>query len=160
FAAGGRRAFSISRIFVETLASVVGGRANWGIPKDLAEFGSDRRPDGTEILSAQIDGRTIARLVVHPLGPCLPVDTAFLPLPMVQRMDGQWFHTALTLRGRAQLLDVVDIETDPTSVELPSLKGIHPLLAIKLNEFDITFPQPRVEPDRAAQGAERLSEPV
>ncbi|MGQ9908322.1 MAG: acetoacetate decarboxylase family protein [Candidatus Flexifilum sp.] len=160
FAIAGRRSFSISRIYVETLASVIGGRANWGIPKDLAEFNSDRRADGTEILSAHSDGRTIARLIVHPLGPQIPLDTAFMPLPMMQYMDGKFFHTPLTLRGRVQFLDVVHIETDPTGSELPPLTGVRPLLALKLNDFAVTFPQPRIEPDRAARAAERLSDPT
>src|SRR5213596_1104261 len=32
------RGFSITRIYVSTPASVASGRANWGIPKQLADF--------------------------------------------------------------------------------------------------------------------------
>jgi hypothetical protein len=35
---GGRKAWSVTRIYVSTWDSVVNGRRNWGIPKDLAEF--------------------------------------------------------------------------------------------------------------------------
>lgn len=159
FALGGRRDFSISRIFVDSLTSVIGGRANWGIPKDLAEFSSEIRDDGTEFLSARVDGREIASLIVHALGPAILIDTGFLPLTMMQRMDGRLFYTPLTLRGRAQFLDVVRVETDPTNAELPSLQGIRPLLAIKLSDFDITFPEPRIESDREALAVARLSDP-
>ena len=38
----GRRHASISRILVSTWASVVNGRANWGIPKDRADFSIER----------------------------------------------------------------------------------------------------------------------
>jgi len=160
FAIGGRRAFSISRIFVDSLTSLVGGRSNWGIPKDLAAFSSAMREDGTEFLSAQVDGREIARLVVHAVGPTIPLDTAFLPLTMMQRMDGRLFYTLLTLRGRAQFLDVVRAETDPTDVELPSLDGARLLLAVKLSDFDVTFPEPRIEPDRDALAETRVSDPA
>jgi len=59
FAFNGRRDWSISRIYVETLASVIGGRANWGIPKDLATFTTEQRPDGTEILGAAVDANVL-----------------------------------------------------------------------------------------------------
>lgn len=160
FALDGRRDFSISRIFVDSLTSVIGGRANWGIPKDLADFQRDVRADGTEFLSAHVDGREIAHLISHAVGPAIPIDTGFMPLTMMQRMDGRLFYTPLTLRGRAQFLDVVRVETDPTDVELPSLAGTRPLLAIKLSDFDITFPEPRIEPDREALAVARLSDPT
>src|SRR5574343_636748 len=40
----GQRHPSISRIFVSTMASVVNGRRNWGIPKDRCDFSIDWQP--------------------------------------------------------------------------------------------------------------------
>jgi hypothetical protein len=64
---------SITDIWVDSPASLAGGRALWGIPKDMAEFDMVHGPRfaGT----ASVDGRTIAeaRFRAAPAGPRLPV---------------------------------------------------------------------------------------
>lgn len=156
FAINERLSFSISRIFVETLDSVVGGRANWGIPKDLATFSGETRADGTERLQAHIDERPLADLYVHPLGPVITLDTAFMPITIMQRMHDRFFYTPLVLKAGVQWLDVIRAWTDETDAELPALAGHRPLAAVKLHDFDVTFPMPRIEVDAEA-AASRLS---
>ena len=65
----GRRHASISRILVSTWASVVNGRANWGIPKDRAEFDITRDAD-TERFRVADGDRELCRLDFEaPRGP-------------------------------------------------------------------------------------------
>jgi len=76
----------------------------------------------------------------------------------MQRRNGLIYYTALTLRARVRWLDVLRVWTDPTDAALPGLKTRRPLAALKLEDFHITFPLPRTEPDTAAAAAQ-LREP-
>ncbi|MGI9246260.1 MAG: acetoacetate decarboxylase family protein, partial [Steroidobacteraceae bacterium] len=75
--ADGRRHASISRIFVSTWASVVNGRANWGIPKDRADFAVTRGGERDRLAVADEKGREFCRLDFEsPRGPRLPLRTS------------------------------------------------------------------------------------
>jgi hypothetical protein len=144
FEVGGRTAFSISQIYVSSEASVVNGRANWGIPKDRADFEITKRATGEDVLRAGPADAPFAAMIARPGGPRLPLDTRALPLPLAQVWQGQVFRIGLTLRAGARWLDVVDWRAD--GAQFPSLAGLRPLAAVKLESFDITFPVPAIEP--------------
>lgn len=54
--AGARVAFVVSHIYVDSLASLHGGREIWGLPKELADFKWDARD-----VTVTQDGRTLLR---------------------------------------------------------------------------------------------------
>lgn len=141
---GGRSAFSISQIYVSSMTSVVNGRANWGIPKDRADISVETWPSGEEVLRAGPANDPFAELIARPGGPRLPVDTRALPLPIVQVWQGQIFRLGLTMQAQVRWLDVIRWHAD--GVRFPSLAGLRPLAAVKLENFAITFPVPEIEP--------------
>ena len=48
FRFGGQKLDTISKIYVSTMESVVNGRANWGIPKEKADFSFEKTDGGAE----------------------------------------------------------------------------------------------------------------
>jgi acetoacetate decarboxylase len=81
----------ISHIWVDDQESVNGGRGIWKLPKDLAEFRTDRRPDGSQRFSAHVDGTTLVRIASAP--PRFTTPSAGL-VPMISATDGgaqAWF---------------------------------------------------------------------
>lgn len=140
---GGRRAWSISQIYVSTEASAVSGRANWGIPKDCARFQFEARPTGEDILRAGPDGAPFAGLIARPGGPRLPLNSSAFPLPLAQVWNGQVFRFSLTIKAHVRWLDVIGWRAD--GAHFPALAGRRPLAAIKLDDFAITFPVASVE---------------
>jgi acetoacetate decarboxylase len=81
----------ISHIWVDDQQSVNGGRGIWKLPKDLADFHTDRRSDGSQRFSATADGATLVRLAAAP-----PLFTAPQPalVPMISASDAgsqPWF---------------------------------------------------------------------
>lgn len=71
--------YSISKIYVSTLESVLSGRKNWGIPKELADFSFALREDRTEQIKVTLDGQTIADCQLKSGRFGLPVTTSILP---------------------------------------------------------------------------------
>ncbi len=144
FQVGKRRYHSIARIYVSTMASVVSGRANWGIPKDQADFSIQTAEDGIDHLSAFAEGMPIARMAARPGRARLPVNTALCPVTLMQRYMGMIFYTPLRIRAGVRWLEVLQFESDPE--RFIDLGTARPLGAVKLDGFRITFPVPRTQP--------------
>lgn len=145
FQNGRKRQHSITRIFVESWESVVSGRANWGIPKFHCDFDTQLADDGTETLTARMDGEPFARFEVVQQLLKLPVNTQLCPITLTQRWQGQRFQTPLRVQAAVSLLDVRSIWTDGRC--LPDLRDQTPLGAVKLSHFRILFPTPDTTPD-------------
>ena len=81
----------ISHIWVDDQQSVNGGRGIWKLPKDLAEFHTDRRADGSQRFSARANGATLIKLAAAPPRVTAPVAAL---VPMISASDGgtqPWF---------------------------------------------------------------------
>jgi hypothetical protein len=139
----GRRAFSITRIYVSTEASVVSGRANWGIPKLLADFTWERVDARTEQVRATTsEGETFfeARLSVR-RWPALPFNTGWLPAQpaLIQRGNaGERLLTRPGGRGRLQLARIESLRIDGRC--FPDVGAFRPLLALRASNFRLVFP--------------------
>lgn len=142
---GGGKAWSVTRIYVSTWASVVNGRRNWGIPKDLAGFSRSRTAHG-ETLSVSVDEREVAQLQLAARGPALPVTTGLLPAAMrrlVQLHGGRRFTLAPGGHGRARPGRVLDMDSDPAL--FPDLSAGRALAALQVPRFTLNFPVAKVE---------------
>ncbi len=92
----GRRYYAIQTIYVSTQASVVNGRENWGIPKQLADFDIQETDEQTESWQVSVDGRTIFSATLESGVLRFPVNTIFNPFParlLQQHADGRLLST-------------------------------------------------------------------
>jgi hypothetical protein len=145
FRIGNARRWSISRIYVSTRASVVGGRANWGIPKELASFDLDGVADQRQRVTVSREDRMIASLEFEPFGPEIPVTTAWLParlLRLAQYRDGQTFEFTPAARGRMRPARLLGAESDPQAFPLPGSGRM--LGAFSVTSFEMEFPPSQV----------------
>ncbi|WP_229777830.1 hypothetical protein [Deinococcus seoulensis] len=152
----------VTRIVVSTEASVVWGRRNWGIPKELAAFGwsgsglgggpDGWRGEGGQVRVTGAGGEMLAHLGFRVGGPRVPVWTGVVP--------GAWRTLAqpdLTPEPdaagpRRTLLTTVQARGQVQAARLsavqgafhPALTGARPLLTLAAPEFRMVFPVPRV----------------
>lgn len=143
----GRRHASISRILVSTWDSVVNGRANWGIPKDRADFDIVRRPE-LERLTVTDGGRDICRLEFEQArGLRLPLTTSWLPsswLTLAQSYGGNVYYYAPQARGSMKTCRLLKWEFDGAS--FPDLTPATVLSALRIEDFSLQFPVATVAP--------------
>jgi len=142
FELGGRRRFSISKIYVSTEASVRGGIENWGIPKELATFARDRLDDGSEVFSVMRDDRTIFSSRLAPFGPRFPISSSLVPLTVAQERCGDLLITRSNARGSARLCRVRDLHVD--AAYFPDVTHVGPVVVLAVSDFRMTFPAPQV----------------
>lgn len=141
---GGVRFRSISRIFVSTMDSVVNGRRNWGIPKDLAEFEIERGKRSERVRIAA-GGKVFADLEFQRTRLSLPVTTATMPAPLRrlgQVLGGRHFLLSPSARGRAGLASLSSATVDP--LVFPDIGQGIPLVTAEITQFRMTFPDPTV----------------
>jgi hypothetical protein len=121
----GRPRATITEIWVDSEASRDGGRALWGIPKDLAELATD----------SPMSAPGIARAVLRP-GLRIPGRWP-VSLRLLQLLHGQPKTTGV--RGRTAIrLGRADWTPAPDG-PLGYLSGRRPLLTVTLTDFDIRF---------------------
>jgi hypothetical protein len=142
----GHNAWSVTRIWVSTWNSVVNGRRNWGIPKDLAEFVRDKR-DGQERITVIRDRSTVARLDFAAGGPAFPVGTGFVPAMLrrlVQYHEGQRYSLALQATARVRAARLLAAEGGKGL--FPDLGAARVLASARVSRFTMTFPEADVSP--------------
>lgn len=133
----GRAVFAhVPFIAVDSPASVVGGRANWALPKTLASF--DGRPaDGTTMTAAAGDWKVTA--TTHTRGPALPF--VLPPLGKLVQVGPQgalWSVRAGITRGQARLARVT-IDLTATG-ELTALLTPGPHAGVLLPHITLALP--------------------
>lgn len=142
----GQRQPSISRIYVSSQASVLNGRRNWGIPKDRCDFDLSLHHEGIDraVLTSD-DGRRIADMTLSSSGPTLPLPGHWLPATwrtLAQIWEGKVFTLAPSAQGSCRAAKVLDWHFDPKL--FPDLARGRCLAAVKIPQFTMTFPEPRV----------------
>lgn len=141
----GYTGYSISTIYVSSQASVIGGQTNWGIPKDLAEFDWQSSETGGDKIAVNHEGKSCFEAQFTPFGVSFPVNGFLLP-PVVQHREGKTFVTKLQSSGKAQLARLQHLKV--TGNAFPGIDRFKPLLALKITDFQMTFPVPRILSDR------------
>lgn len=153
---------TVTRIVVSTEASVVWGRRNWGIPKELAAFGwsvsglDGGGGGGGQVRVTGAGGEMLAHLGFRVGGPRVPVWTGVVPgawrtlaqpdLTPEPDADAdaagprRTLLTTVQARGRVQAARLSAVQ----GAFHPALTGARPLLTLAAPEFRMVFPVPRV----------------
>lgn len=134
----GRRLLpSITSIWVDSPVSRDGGRALWGIPKELARF-RVREVDGGLDLSAEDDDGALGAVALR-RGRRLLVRVPFR-FRVLQERDGRALRSPV--RGRARLALERGTWTLPDHGPLAVLRGRRPVLQLALHDFVVRFGHP------------------
>lgn len=137
---------SITRIYVSTQVSVVNGRRNWGIPKQLGDFDWRQGEHGQEQVTVSHNGHPFAHFTLQAVGPSVPVSSRLIPAdwrtlwqpgdsgPMLTRPQGA---------GRVRLAKCAETSLDPAY--FPNLSRGQLLAALKVTRFNLTFPVAEIQ---------------
>ncbi|MHB8203353.1 MAG: acetoacetate decarboxylase family protein [Desulfomonilaceae bacterium] len=140
----GKKLYTISKIFVSTLDSVVNGRENWGIPKEHANFSwmSDKN---TEKIVIEHDGHEFFSTTMERIKFLFtfPLTTSLLPFPLVQIMNQRAYYTNFHGKGTGSFARIKQMNTDAKI--FPGIDEYKPLVVIKVENFRLTFPLARTE---------------
>jgi hypothetical protein len=134
---GGDSYYSISHSAVSTLTSVVNGRRNWGIPKELAALQLETAGRRLTMRGEREDGFG-AEIVAEGCGLPFPVTTALLPGTLAHERAGRVLVTRLTARGWALRARLQRLEL--RGPFLPSLDWATVALTATVDRVHLQFP--------------------
>lgn len=143
FRFGGKKLDTISKIYVSTMESVVNGRANWGIPKEKAEFSFEEIGNRTEKATVTVEGKVAAEFTLKSGRFPFPVSTKLLPFPLVQQYEGKYYFTNFFGKGKGHFVRIKGMKIDPAL--FPDVSFYRPIAAIRVDPFSITFPEAKTE---------------
>ncbi len=146
---GGSKRYSITKIYVSTIESVVNGQENWGLPKELANFIVDSRPDGSQNITIGRDGQTFLAATFKSNAIKIPINSRIMPLnlSLVQQQHDKTMITRPHATGWVGLGKLVSIAIDDRY--FPDFKAIKPLSVIRAHEFKMVFPVPQIQAGKA-----------
>lgn len=139
--------YSITKIYVSTMESVVNGQNNWGIPKELADFSFEQTGRQQERILVSKAGQTIADCSFRSGTLPLPINTKLLPRKMktvAQPWGEQLIYTTPEASGSALMASMTAAEFDPQ--HFPDLKQVRILAVTRTRNFKMRFPLPLCQP--------------
>lgn len=133
--------YTINRILVSTQISVNSGRANWGIPKDLADFQVEKNSN-CETWSIKHNSDLVLKAKMS--SSWLPLPLLSPMTPIVQYFEDNIFKFRLFGYGMGRLARIEELEIN--SDLFPNIQKIKPILGVYIPSFRLNFPEPRVCP--------------
>jgi len=147
----GHRLYSITKIFVSSIESVLDGQDNWGIPKELARFNITPVSDAIDRFTMSQDQRVLLDVTLRTRGPQIPLNTRWSPVKprLIQHFAGRDLITQPAGKGRMSLAHIEDICVNQAG--FPDFSDIRPLAGFYAQDFTLKFPIPQLVKDGSAQ---------
>ncbi|HYX33855.1 MAG TPA: acetoacetate decarboxylase family protein [Oligoflexus sp.] len=137
------RNYAISRIWVSSQTSVVSGRANWGIPKQLADFHITAKAGRRQSWEVQTpEGQMFFKADLSHSRLPLPIHTALVPFPLLQTWEGRRYLTKFKGYGLGHLAKLENLQINGDI--FPDITPKKPLIGLRVDPFHIRFPVPQM----------------
>lgn len=146
----GQQLHTITKIYVSTPTSVINGRSNWGIPKELANFNFTPLDQHNDKIAVTVNGNSVMEIHLKSGWLSFPVHTTLLPFPLVQNLDQKIYYTKFIGKGTGKLAKVVDINVNQKY--FPDIGAVKPLAVLKISNFKLTFPIARMVEEKMING--------
>lgn len=132
---GGKRQ-TISKIYVDSEASLLSGRANWGIPKELAQFDWTHNKNSSRVTVSENDevffDIEVSRNLIK-----FPITTSILPIRLFQELNNTTYQVNPTGLGIGQLSKATINHINPEF--FPNVRAAK-CLAVSVSPFWMKFP--------------------
>lgn len=137
-----KKIYSITKIYVSSKESVVNGKLNWGIPKELADFKIEHVAKNKERITVSKDNSIIMDVTLHTRGPTMPFFTKMFPLSLVQETVDNIYYTQLHGKGKEKMAKIIDVSVNQKY--FPNISKLKPLFTVKIENFKLFFEKPEI----------------
>ena len=141
-----RTCFTVTKIYVSTLSSVVNGRRNWGIPKEQAQFEVSYGDDRVDRVRMRVEGRDAVELSLRHYLIGFPLVSGIIPSglrTLCQTLDGKRFTIAPSARSPMRAARLLAARSDGRA--FPAFTPANVVVAVKLPRVQMTFPVAEIE---------------
>ncbi|WP_214446026.1 acetoacetate decarboxylase family protein [Flavihumibacter rivuli] len=135
----GKAYWHISKIYVNSQDSVVNGRMNWGIPKELARIEMVKLPEQGFGFTVSKQGRPVFTSFVRDRWFSFPITTKLFPFGFLQSLEDKLFAFNPHGSGWARMSELSKLET--AADEFPDISSQNCLAAFHIKDFSLYFPK-------------------
>lgn len=132
----GNLGFSISKIYVSSVNSMVNGYNNWAIPKEIADFKFSKNGNILDV-SVYKDNTYIFSIKLLENNFSIPFNNRFLPAKLIQKKQDKVFITDFFAKGRLSTVKILEISSDENY--FPDINNMTPFLVGKASSFSMLF---------------------
>ncbi|MEM6280851.1 MAG: acetoacetate decarboxylase family protein [Chloroflexota bacterium] len=146
FRHGRRKYYAVTKIYVSSLDSVVNGRENWGIPKQLAEFDITTEKNVAQRFEVAVNGELFFSATMESGVLRFPVNTRVNPFPptlLQQHADDRLLTIKPQLGGTMSVTGAVT-EMAVAGRHFPDVSAFKPAGLLELVNMRLYFPIPKV----------------
>lgn len=136
----GKYYWHISKIYVSSLDSVMNGRANWGIPKEMAEFEFNNLDQGVHSAKVITNGKMVFDCHFKDRSFGFPLSTSILPFQFIQQLNGKEYVTHPIGSGKAFFSKPIDLEIGQGL--FPGIGTQTRMACLHIPNFSLAFPNP------------------
>ncbi len=140
FQVNGKYYWHISKIYVSSLDSVMNGRENWGIPKELAQFEFKQLSPASQSIKVALNDQVVFSSHFKKSKIGLPLHTSMFPFQFIQPLDGKHYITHPKGSGKAYFSKMNGVETGEGL--FPSIGSQKRLACMHIPDFKLAFPIP------------------
>lgn len=134
-----RSGFTISKIYVSTQSSVDNGIANWGIPKELADFQWNKVDVHNTEIKVSIGNDVFFEINFRRNALKFPINTAFIPLKIIQKLGENFLLTKPKAKGWSSFVKLNSLKVN--SAFFPPVNQLKPILVTSISKFKMVFPE-------------------
>ncbi|MEQ1624991.1 MAG: acetoacetate decarboxylase family protein [Sediminibacterium sp.] len=136
----GKYYWHISKIYVSSLDSVMNGRENWGIPKELAQFEFNNLDQAIHSAKVITNGEMVFDCHFKDKLLGFPLSTSILPFQFIQPLNAKEYVTHPNGSGKAFFSKPIELETGQGL--FPSIGTQTRLACLHIPNFSLAFPNP------------------
>jgi hypothetical protein len=143
FRFGGKQLNCITKIYVNTMESVVNGWENWAIPKEMADIiFTPLQNESRDQVFVQKNNQRVIEVCLKYSSISFPIHTRLIPFPLVQEKTGRLYYTNFIGKGTAQFAQIEKLRVNPEL--FPDIHPYHPVACMHVDRFTIKFPPARI----------------
>lgn len=136
----GKYYWHISKIYVSSNDSVMNGRENWGIPKELAQFEFKQLSNGAQSIKVAINECLVFSGNFKDKAFGFPLSTSILPFEFLQPLNDKDYITHPKGNGKAYFSKLDKLEIGQGL--FPDINSQKRLACLHIPNFSLAFPLP------------------
>jgi len=135
-----KKFYSVTKIYVSTMESVINGRKNWGIPKEHADFKIISLGKNRERIIVSKDGVPFFDVTLKKKAFNFRISTRYISNALVQKVDESEniYFTQFNGRGRGRIAKLESISCNEEF--FPKICSQRPIAVTAVEDFNIEFP--------------------
>ena len=132
----------ITKIYVDSEDSIISGRENWGIPKEMAKI-TWERSDSKTVFEANINDQSILKSRIKSTSFTFPINTKLSPFRIQQILNNKSYVFKPSGKGKCARGELQNLTVSEDY--FPNIEELKLVNCLHIKKFNLLFPASKIE---------------